>query len=366
MAQALRKARGGRYLTTPNPFVGCVLVRDGIVIGEGHTLEPGNDHAEIQALRDCQGRGIDPRGATAYVTLEPCAHYGRTPPCALRLIESSVARVVAAITDPFPQVAGRGLAMLRDAGIRAEVGLLSGEARALHHAFLSRIERGRPWVVAKIGASLDGRTALSNGESKWITGNAARADVQHLRARACALITGIETALADDPLLTVRELDGQPWHLARQPLRVVLDGRLRLPTTARLLKAPGKTLVVGAAAETPELTARRAALEAAGAEVSWAGDGKGRVDLPALLGLLAQRGVNTALVEAGATVNGAFFAAGLVDELVLYQAPVLLGGTARSLADFHLERLADRPHPLEVERVAVGEDLRWTLRYSPY
>ncbi|MFC4158067.1 bifunctional diaminohydroxyphosphoribosylaminopyrimidine deaminase/5-amino-6-(5-phosphoribosylamino)uracil reductase RibD [Chitinimonas lacunae] len=366
MAQALRKAQGGRYLSTPNPFVGCVLVRDGVLIGEGHTQVAGGDHAEIQALHDCRRRGNDPRGATAYVTLEPCAHYGRTPPCALRLVEAGVVRVVAAISDPFPEVAGRGLALLREAGITAEVGLMAGEARALHHGFLSRVERGRPWVVAKIGASLDGRTALASGESKWITGEAARADVQHLRARACAIITGVQTVLADDPLLTVRRLDGEPWTLVRQPLRVVLDSRLRTPPTVQMLKAPGKTLFVWSGENTDELNARQAALEAEGAETLWLGGADGRVDLPGLLNKLAERGINTALVEAGGRLNGAFLMAGLVDELVLYQAPVLLGGSARSLAEFHLERLADRPHALETERVAVGEDLRWTLRYTPY
>ncbi|QNM95264.1 bifunctional diaminohydroxyphosphoribosylaminopyrimidine deaminase/5-amino-6-(5-phosphoribosylamino)uracil reductase RibD [Chitinimonas koreensis] len=358
MAAALRIAEGGRNLATPNPSVGCVLVQAGRVIGQGHSQQAGGAHAEVMALRDAAARGESVAGATAYVTLEPCSHHGRTPPCALGLIEAGVARVVAAIGDPNPLVSGRGFGLLREAGIAVETGLLAAEARESLKGFLSRIERGRPWLRLKIAASLDGKVALASGESQWITGPAARADVQRLRARSCAMLTGSGTVLHDDPLLTVRELDGQPWQ-GRQPLRVVLDSRGQLPPTARLLAAQGRTLVVTAAAP----AAHVAALEAAGAEVIALPDAAGRVDLAATLAELGRRGINEATVESGARLNGAWLDSGLVDELVLYQAPVLLGGAAQDLADFTLARLADKLAPRVADLRRVGADLRYTLRF---
>jgi diaminohydroxyphosphoribosylaminopyrimidine deaminase/5-amino-6-(5-phosphoribosylamino)uracil reductase len=360
MARALRVAEGGRHLTTPNPSVGCVLVRDGRLIGEGHTQVVGGPHAEVMAMRDAAARGEPLTDATAYVTLEPCAHHGRTPPCADALLAAGIGRVVAAMVDPHPKVAGQGLARLRAGGVQVAVGLMADAARESLQGFLSRIERGRPWLRLKLAASLDGKTALANGESKWITGAAARADVQRWRARSCAMITGIGTVLADDPLLTVRELDGQPWTLSRQPLRVVLDTTLRLPATAPLLTAPGRTVVVTLPDADP---VRRSTLEATGAEVlALPADAQGRIELHALLHALGERGINEATVEAGATLAGAFLAAGLVDELVLYQAPKLLGDAGRGLAAFSLNRLADAQGWQVIDQRAVGADLRWILR----
>ncbi|QDQ28427.1 bifunctional diaminohydroxyphosphoribosylaminopyrimidine deaminase/5-amino-6-(5-phosphoribosylamino)uracil reductase RibD [Chitinimonas arctica] len=355
MAQALRLAESGRCLTTPNPAVGCVLVRQGRVIGQGHTQPVGGPHAEVMAMRDAVEQGEDIRGATAYVTLEPCSHHGRTPPCANGLIEAGIARVVAAMVDPHPLVAGRGLAMLREAGIVVEAGLLAGEARESLVGFLSRIERGRPWFRLKIAASLDGRTALANGESQWITGPAARADVQRLRARSCAMLTGSGTVLKDDPLLTVRDLD-----IGRQPLRVVLDSRAQMPVTAKMLAAPGRTLVVVAKAQAAHI----AALEGAGAEVIALPDAQGRVDLAGLLAELGRRGINELTAEAGARLNGACLHSGLVDEVVLYQAPVLLGNAASGMADFSLGSLADKLAPRVAEVRQVGADTRYCLRFD--
>jgi diaminohydroxyphosphoribosylaminopyrimidine deaminase/5-amino-6-(5-phosphoribosylamino)uracil reductase len=358
MAQALRVAEGGRFITTPNPSVGCVLVKDGRVIGQGHSQQAGGAHAEVMALRDAAAAGEAVRGATAYVTLEPCSHHGRTPPCAAGLIDAGIGRVVAAITDPNPLVAGRGLAMLREAGIAAELGLLAREARESLKGFLSRMERGRPWLRLKVAASLDGRAALHNGESQWITGPAARADVQRLRARSCAMVTGSGTVKKDDPLLTVRDIDGAPWQ-GRQPLRVVLDSRAQLSPAARLLSAPGETLVVVARAPDAHL----AALRDAGAQVIALPDAQGRVSLSGLLPELGRRGINEATVEAGGRLNGAWLQSGLVDELVLYQAPVLLGQGA-PLADFTLPSLADKLAPRVVDVRQVGGDLRFTLRFT--
>ncbi|WP_374536140.1 bifunctional diaminohydroxyphosphoribosylaminopyrimidine deaminase/5-amino-6-(5-phosphoribosylamino)uracil reductase RibD [Chitinimonas taiwanensis] len=359
MAEALRIAEGGRYISTPNPSVGCVLVRDGRIIGRGHSQAAGGAHAEVMAMRDALAQGEALAGATAYVTLEPCAHFGRTPPCAKGLIDAGIARVLAAQQDPNPLVAGRGLAMLREAGIQTELGLLQAEARESLKGFLSRIERGRPWLRLKIAASLDGKTALANGESQWITGPAARADVQKLRARSCAMLTGSGTVLKDDPQLTVRELDGQAWT-GRQPLRVVLDSRGQLRPDARLLQAPGQTLLLVSQID----PARRAALEKAGAELIALPDAHGRIDLAATLQLLGQRGMNEVTVEAGGRLNGAWLQSGLVDEIVLYQAPVLLGSAAADLADFSLARLADKFSPRVADLRQVGADLRYTLRFD--
>lgn len=350
MARALRLAEQGLNTASPNPRVGCVLVRDGIVVGEGWHERAGEPHAEVHALRVAGARA---RGATAYVSLEPCSHHGRTPPCADALVDAGVARVVAAMTDPNPRVSGQGIQLLTLAGIRAEVGLMAEAARELNIGFVSRMTRGRPWLRLKTASSLDGKTALANGASKWLTGPAARHDVQAWRARACAILTGAGTVRADDPQMNVREL-----AVSRQPLRVLLDSRLATPATARIL-AGGGALVVGAA-EAPE---RRAALEAAGAEVLCLPGPEGRVGLTALLVELGRRGINEVHAEAGATLNGALLQAGLVDEWVAYLAPTVIGHHARGL--FDLPALTDmagrRGFELRDARM-VGGDLRLVLR----
>ncbi|SFN11076.1 diaminohydroxyphosphoribosylaminopyrimidine deaminase [Formivibrio citricus] len=350
MRRALELAARGLYTTTPNPRVGCVIVRDGKIIAEGWHERAGEPHAEVHALR---AAGELARGATAYVTLEPCSHHGRTPPCADALIAAGVARVVAAMQDPNPQVAGNGLARLAAAGIAVESGLLEAEARELNIGFVSRMTRDRPWLRIKTGCSLDGRTALPNGQSQWITSPESRADVQKLRARSCAMLTGIGTVLADDPQLTVRD-----FAIGRQPLRVVLDSRLRMPPSAKLLQTPG-VLVVCA----EENAARRTALEAAGAEVMCL-PVNGRVDLMALLLELGRRGCNEVTVEAGAELAGAFARAGLVDEWVIYQAPVLIGDPAKGVANLGLASLTEKLCPTRVEKEAVGPDLKWALRFG--
>jgi diaminohydroxyphosphoribosylaminopyrimidine deaminase / 5-amino-6-(5-phosphoribosylamino)uracil reductase len=346
MARALQLAARGLCTTSPNPRVGCVVVKDGLVIGEGWHERAGTPHAEIHALKTA---GDAARGATVYVTLEPCSHHGRTPPCAEALVNAGVARVVAAMTDPNPLVAGGGIAMLTLAGIQAEIGLLESEARALNPGFISRMTRQRPWVRLKTASTLDGKTALANGTSQWITGETARADVQHLRARACAILTGSGTVLADNPRMNVRDFD-----IGRQPLRVIVDSALRTPADAAILPA----LVACHHAE-PET---RAALEAADAEVIELPGADGRVDLAALLTLLAQRGVNELHVEAGAALNGALLKAGLVDEWVAYMAPMAVGDDARGLfAQPALISLADAARFRLADVRQLGSDLRLTL-----
>ncbi|MDD2929241.1 MAG: bifunctional diaminohydroxyphosphoribosylaminopyrimidine deaminase/5-amino-6-(5-phosphoribosylamino)uracil reductase RibD [Sideroxydans sp.] len=347
MARALQLAAQGMNTTSPNPRVGCVLVKDGVVIGEGWHVRAGEPHAEVHALR---AAGELARGATAYVTLEPCSHHGRTPPCADALIEAGVVRVVCAMQDPNPQVAGQGIARLSAAGIAVECGLMEAAARELNIGFVSRMTRAKPWVRSKIAASLDGRTALANGTSQWITGAAARQDVQHWRARSCAVLTGIGTVLADDPQLNVR-IDTE-----RQPLRVVLDSTLRMSPAARMLRS-GRVLICTASQD----MGTRAALERQGAEVLLLPDAAGRVDLAAVMRALAQRGLNEVMVEAGRTLNGALLQAGLVDELVLYLAPQLLGDAARGMADLgELTGLEQRVDLAWRDVRRVGEDLRIT------
>lgn len=347
MARALQLAAQGLSTTSPNPRVGCVLVKGDEVVGEGWHVRAGEPHAEVHALR---AAGDRTRGATAYVTLEPCSHHGRTPPCADALIAAGVARVVCAMQDPNPQVAGQGIARLRAAGIAVESGLMEAAARELNVGFVSRMTRGTPWVRSKIAASLDGRTALANGVSQWITGAAARQDVQQLRARSCAVLTGIGTVLADDPQLNVR------IATERQPLRVVLDSTLRMPPAARMLQS-GKVLVCTASRDAD----KRAALERQGVEVLLLANASGRVDLQAVLRELARRGINEVLVEAGRKLNGALLQAGLVDELVLYLAPQLLGDAARGMADLgELLRLEQRVALAWSDVRRVGEDLRIT------
>jgi len=350
MAQALRLAEKGLFGTSPNPRVGCVVARDGAMVGEGWHKRAGLPHAEVNALRAAGERA---RGATAYVTLEPCSHHGRTPPCADALIEAGVARVVAAMQDPNPLVAGQGLERLRAAGIRVESGLLEDAARELNIGFVSRMQRGRPWVRLKTASSLDGKTALANGVSQWITGPEARRDVHRLRACSCAVLTGIGTVLADDPQMNVRDVE-----TPRQPLRIVLDSALRMPPQAKML-ASGKTLIVTASNDRE----RMVRLEDAGAEILVLPGAGGRVDVAQLMQELAVREINELMVEAGCTLNGALLQAGVVDELVMYVAPVLLGDTARGL--FALPELTDMAGRREVRMVdtrMVGKDSRVTAR----
>jgi len=356
MNEALALAEGSFGLTEPNPRVGCVIGRpDGQVLGRGATQQAGGPHAEVMALRDAQSQGHDVAGATAWVTLEPCAHHGRTPPCCDALVAARLARVVVALRDPFPQVDGAGIERLREAGI--EVVIAQGEwprrAAEVNPGFLSRVLRGRPWVRTKIAASLDARTALPNGRSQWITGPEARLDGHRFRRRSSAVLTGIGTVLADDPRLDVR-LNGQPPEQRPQPLRLVVDSHFRMPPGARILAPPGAVHVVGAI----DPAQARLALEASGARLSALPGADGRVDLGALLQQLAQEGCNELHVEAGAGLNGALLRAGWVDELLLYTAPMLLG-PGRTVADLPaLEQLADAPFLQFTEATLVGPDLR--------
>jgi diaminohydroxyphosphoribosylaminopyrimidine deaminase / 5-amino-6-(5-phosphoribosylamino)uracil reductase len=355
MQEALALAQNAIGLSDPNPRVGCVIVgvdAGGQVIGRGHTQHAGGPHAEVMALRDAAARGHAVRGATVFVTLEPCAHHGRTPPCCDALIEAGVSRVVMALQDPNPLVAGQGAARLRAAGIVVDdvhEGPFADAARELNIGFFSRMQRGRPWVRLKAAVSLDGRTALNNGTSQWITGSAARADGHAYRKRAGAVLTGVGTVLDDDPRLDVRLVD-----TARQPLRVVVDSRLDMPATARVLAPPGAVLVYAAVPD----EARRAALQAAGAEVATLPGPTGKVDLPSVLSDLARRGINELHIEAGHKLNGSFVREGLVDEFLIYMAPRLFG-VGRELAAFGpLERLQDTLDLRFVSVTQVGDDLR--------
>ncbi len=357
MRDALALAAEGIGLTDPNPRVGCVLTApDGRMIGRGHTQQAGGPHAEVMALREAAARGESTRGATAVVTLEPCAHHGRTPPCCDALIAAGVARVVIALRDPFPAVAGQGAARLAAAGVEVQwlaPGALTEAAHELNVGFFSRVERGRPWVRLKAAASLDGRTALDNGVSQWITGEAARRDGHAWRKRAGAVLTGVGTVLDDDPRLDVRLVD-----TARQPLRVVVDSRLDMPASARLLEPPGQVLVYAAAPD----PARLAPLQARGAEVALLPGPGGKVDLAALLADLARRGINELHVEAGHRLNGSFVHEGLVDEFLVYLAPMLIG-SGRDIAAFGpLTTLEAAPRLRWVDVTPVGDDLRLRAR----
>lgn len=351
MERALALAARGMSTTDPNPCVGCVLVRDDAVVGEGWHERAGGPHAEIVALK---AAGEAARGATAYLNLEPCAHQGRTGPCAQALVNAGVKRVVASIADPNPAVSGQGFAILESAGVEVVRGVMADEAEAINRGFLKRHRDGRPWFTVKFAASLDGRTALANGASKWISGEAARQEVQQMRARSSAVLTGIGTVLADDPRLDVR-LDGD-W---RQPARIVLDPALRCPPGARLFETEGNVFVIA----TRDDSARVRALSAAGATVVRLPADDGRVDLEALAGWLALQQFNEVLVEAGATLNGSLLQSGLVDELVVFLAPVLLGSSARAM--FALPPLAEMSARRELditEMREVGDDLRITAR----
>jgi diaminohydroxyphosphoribosylaminopyrimidine deaminase/5-amino-6-(5-phosphoribosylamino)uracil reductase len=352
MAQALHLAERGLYTTSPNPRVGCVLVQpdkfagSGKLLAEGWHERAGKAHAEVHALR---AAGAAAKGATAYVTLEPCSHHGRTPPCADALIAAGVARVVIAMQDPNPQVAGQGIARLQSAGIEVECGLMEASARALNPGFVARMTRGTPWLRSKIAMSLDGRTALNNGESQWITGASARRDGHHWRARSCAVLTGIGTVLADNAQLSVRDV-----VTTRQPLRVVLDSQLRMPRDARILQGGG-TLIYTTSKDAQKISM----LKKAGAEVAVLAAVQGRIDLAACLQDLAARGCNEVLVEAGFTLNGALLQAGLIDELVLYMAPQLLGDMARGMAQLgELTKLDQRIELAWQDVRQIGQDLR--------
>lgn len=353
MRRALELAARGEYSARPNPCVGCVLVRDGEIVGEGFHLRAGGPHAEAEALRMAGERA---RGATAYLNLEPCAHHGRTPPCADALIAAGVRKVVAALRDPYPKVAGQGFERLRAAGIEVEEGLLAAEARWLNRGFLSHYERGRPWVRLKVAMSLDGRTALPDGRSQWITGEAARADNMRFRARAGALLTGRGTVIKDDPRLTVRLDPPEPFL---PPLRVVLDSGLRVPVSARVLNEEAPTLLI---ADQAVVRDRRAEHDPNILAVPRAERG---LDLGAVLSGLAGRGIHEIHVEAGPRLTGAFLAAGLADELLIYLNPSLLGDAALPLARLQApERLEQRLRFRLRETASIGEDLRLVFEGS--
>jgi diaminohydroxyphosphoribosylaminopyrimidine deaminase/5-amino-6-(5-phosphoribosylamino)uracil reductase len=352
MARALRLAKRGRYSAHPNPRVGCVIVKDGDIIGEGWHRKTGEAHAEINALEKA---GAAAEGATAYVTLEPCSHHGKTPPCADALVAAGVTQVIAAMEDPSANVAGDGFVRLRSAGIEVRTGLLEAEAMSLNEGFVSRAKRGRPFVRLKLAASLDGATAMTSGESQWITGAEARRDVQKLRGASGAVMTGIGTVIADDPSLTVRDPDLPTAGV--QPVRVVLDASLRMPPDARMLGLDGETLVYCVTAKGCE------ALENAGATVIETASAQDRVALPPVFANLAERGVNDVLVEAGPTLAGALFAEELVDELVIYQAPHIMGSETRRLALTPGWQALDQRLALDVVDLRrIGGDIRMTAR----
>ncbi len=350
MAEALAEARKAACWAKPNPHVGCVIVRDGQILARGFTQPAGDAHAEIMALQNCP----DPRGATVYVTLEPCAHWGRTGPCVAALVEAGVARVVVAIEDPNPAVAGKGVEGLREAGIEVDLGVGRTSAEQEILGFLLRMQRGWGRVRVKLACSLDGRTAMASGESQWITGPVARQDVQRLRAASSVIVTGVQTVLADDCSLTVRE-EALGWQgetlrraLSQPPTRAVLDTHGRTPATARVLQGGAPTLLLTGegAAVPPGVTQRVLPLE------------DGRVDVSAALRSLGEDGANEILVEAGATLSGALIRAGLVDELILYQAPVLLGATAQPLLGIAIEELDQGVRLVYTDVSAMGTDLR--------
>lgn len=348
MSHSLRLAERGLYSTTPNPRVGCVIVRDERIAGSGWHEKAGQPHAEINALA---AAGTIARGATAYVTLEPCSHHGRTPPCADALIAAGIARVVMAMEDPNPLVSGRGQAALQQAGVIVQTGLLQAEAHALNAGFVSRMARQKPWVRLKTAASLDGKTALNNGVSQWITGEAARRDGHRWRARSCAIMTGIGTVKSDDPQLSVRHIDTD-----RQPRKVIVDSHLAIPLEARLLQGREETFIFTAHAENPE---KKAALSQMNARVIALPDAKGAVDLQQMMTVLAESGINEVLVEAGSGLNGALVEAGLVDELIIYFAPHLIGNDAQGMIALPELTNLEQKKKLTIQDVRmIGQDIR--------
>ncbi len=355
MERALALTAKGRDTATPNPNVGCVIVKGGRIIGEGWHERAGELHAEARALAAC---GESPEGATAYVTLEPCAHQGRTGPCTGRLIEAKVARVVAAIEDPFPEVSGRGFAQLRAAGIQVESGLMAAEAEEAHRGFLSRIRRGRPWIRIKAASSLDGRVALANGESQWITGEEARRDVHTLRARSCAVLTGIGTVLHDDPQLNVRHVPA-----TRQPRPVLIDSRLDVPLAAKILR--GEPPIIFTVAEAPEKRHRLADMGAEVVDAPVDPAKPGKTDLMAIARMLGERGFNEVTAETGGNLMGSLLVSGVVDELVIYYAPMLIGNSGQGLFALpEIISLTEALRPRIVDVRAVGNDWRVTARFG--
>lgn len=351
MAQAINLAKRGRYTTDPNPRVGCVLVRDGRVIGEGWHVKAGQGHAEVEALKNVP----DAKGATAYVTLEPCSHHGRTPPCCDALINAGVSRVVVAMQDPNPQVSGSGLEKLKAAGIEVSCGVLQEDALALNRGFIKRMTENRPFVRSKLAMSLDGRTAMASGESKWITSAEARADVHRLRAESSAILTGINTVLADNPALNAR-ID----ELVEQPVRVVLDAQLRMPVAAQMVKLPGRSLILTCSQDEQ----KQQVLQQGGFEVYQLPGKDGRLDLHAVMDFLSRQQINELLVEAGSILNGALLAEGLVDEWVVYMAPCILGDQGRGLFSLPgLQQMADKKNLKLRDVRQVGQDLK--LTYTP-
>jgi len=370
MFRAIALAVHGLETTDPNPRVGCVIAQGEEIVGEGWHERAGEPHAEVNALR---AAGPKSAGATAYVSLEPCSHHGRTPPCVEALIAARLARVIFAVEDPNPRVSGRGAEALRQAGIATESGLLEAEAAELNPGFLKRMRCGRPWVRLKLTMSLDGRTALANGASQWITGPAAREDVQHWRARSSAIMAGIGTVLADDPRLNVRLPDPSPGRPRRQPLRVVLDSGLRIPPDAKLLTGEGNVLIITAAHPDPSgidhgnrrtrLLERGAALEEVSASVEAGAAGAARLSLPEVLDSLARRDVNELWVESGPRLAGELVRQRLIDELIVYVAPKLLGPQARPLAELEeLRDLSAAPGFAILDTCRIGDDVRLRLR----
>lgn len=362
MTRAIQLARNGLYSTDPNPRVGCVLVKHDQIIGEGCHIRAGEGHAEVNALADVQEQGNDPQGATAYVTLEPCSHYGRTPPCSEALVKAGVSRVVCAMEDPNPQVAGKGFDILRSAGIEVECGIQENEAWALNPGFFKRMQTGLPLVRIKLAMSVDGRTAMASGESQWITGPAARSDVQKLRARSSVVVTGIESILKDDSSLTVRESElgleesAAKLALEKQPIRVVLDSRGRIPSTAKILSQPGQTLIA-TGMDTPVDQAETDILRLQQ-------NANGKLDLTELLKALAEKQCNEVLVETGATLAGEFVQQDLADELVVYMAPCLMGSDARPLLSMPFTAMAQKKELLLKDVRQIGDDIRLTYSFK--
>ncbi|WP_062307901.1 bifunctional diaminohydroxyphosphoribosylaminopyrimidine deaminase/5-amino-6-(5-phosphoribosylamino)uracil reductase RibD [Polynucleobacter sinensis] len=358
MSQALAEAQKSLYLSNPNPRVGCVIVKQDQVIGVGHTQKVGGPHAEVQALANVKAQGFDPRGSTVYVTLEPCNHTGRTPPCVDALIAAQPAKVIVAMSDPNPLVGGKGLERLKAAGIDVRCGLLEQEAHALNRGFISRMTRGLPWVRMKIAASLDGKTALPNGQSQWITNALSRADGHHWRAQACAILTGVGTVKEDDPTLNVRDVETE-----RQPWKVIVDSKLETPLNAKVLDAAESgVILICASLDLPQAQEKAKALQAQGVEVIAMANAHGKVDLPKLFAYLAQeRHMNEIHIEAGFKLNGSLLREDCVDELLLYYAPFFMGEGMGMANTSPLSELKQRQDWQIIDQCAFGSDLRLRL-----
>jgi diaminohydroxyphosphoribosylaminopyrimidine deaminase/5-amino-6-(5-phosphoribosylamino)uracil reductase len=357
MTRSLQLAEQGLYSTQPNPRVGCVIVKDGKIVGQGAHLKAGEPHAEVFALRQAKDNA---KGATLYVTLEPCSHTGRTPPCSQAIIDAGISKVIAAMQDPNPQVAGSGLAHLQAHNIETATGLMQAQAEALNPGFISRMTKNLPFVRSKIAASLDGKTALNNGQSQWITSEAARADVQHWRARSCAILTGAGTVLADDPNMTVRSMPGSRMDIGLQPMRIIVDSTLKTPPNAKILQG-GNVLIAFA----NDAQNKSEQLLKAGAELLCIPNAEGKVCLKTLLSHLASREINEVLVEGGEGLNGALLAQNLIDELVIYYAPKLMGGAAKSM--FAMPAFTNMQQAIALEIIElrqIGTDIR--LRAKPH